>query len=75
MKKVVLSIVLALMFVGCSEEGSLERIKPQILEELNVKDLKIDSFSEVAKLDGHGYVVSGMEGRIDKEKGYKVLTW
>jgi isoleucyl-tRNA synthetase len=57
-----------------SEQGSLERTKSQILEELNVKDLKIAGYSEVAKLDGHGYVVSGLEQKIDEEKGYKVLT-
>jgi len=59
---------------GSREERSLERVKPQILEELNVKDLKIAGYSEVAKLDGHGYVVSGMEQKIDEKKGYKVLT-
>ncbi len=59
---------------GSSEERSLERIKPQIMEELNVKDLEIRSTPEVVKLHGHGYVVSGMEQRIDEKKGYKVLT-
>ena len=52
------------------EEARLERLKPQILEELNVKDLKFDNPVEVAKLDGHGYVVSGLE--LDKKKGVKV---
>ncbi len=52
------------------EEASLERLKPQILEELNVKDLEIKSNTEVLKLDGHGYVVSGLE--VDRKKGVKV---
>jgi isoleucyl-tRNA synthetase len=57
-----------------TEQESLEQLKPQILEELNVKDLKFGSYKEVAELDGHGYVVSGLEQRIDEKKGYKVLT-
>ena len=44
------------------EQRSLEQLKPQILEELNVKDLKIAGGAEVAKLDGHGYVVSSEGG-------------
>ncbi len=55
-----------------NEEQSLERLKPQILEELNVKDLKFDNPIEVVKLDGHGYVVSGLE--LDKKKGIKAPT-
>ncbi|MBA7575863.1 Isoleucine--tRNA ligase [subsurface metagenome] len=43
------------------EQRSLEQLKPQILEELNVKELKFASPSEVEKLDGQGYVVSGLE--------------
>jgi isoleucyl-tRNA synthetase len=53
-----------------TEEESLEQLKPQILEELNVKDLKIISNTEVVKLDGHGYAVSGLE--VDREKEEKV---
>jgi isoleucyl-tRNA synthetase len=53
---------------GSKDEKSLERLKPQILEELNVKDLKFGGFSEVAKLEGHGYKVSGWEQRVDKGK-------
>jgi len=56
------------------EQASLERLKPQILEELNVKDLEIDKYKKVAELNGHGYVVSGLEQAIDEKKGYKVLT-
>jgi len=59
---------------GSDEQRSVEQLKPQILEELNVKDLKFGSYKEVAELDGHGYVVSGLEQRIDEKKGYKVLT-
>ena len=51
-----------------SEQESLERLKPQILEELNVKDLRVDSFQAVAELDGKGYVVvSSQERTLDKE--------
>jgi isoleucyl-tRNA synthetase len=54
--------------VGSEEQESLERLKPQILEELNVKDLKIDSFGTVAELEGKGYVVvSSQERTLDKE--------
>jgi isoleucyl-tRNA synthetase len=53
-----------------TEEESLEQLKPQILEELNVKDLKIRSNTEVLELDGHGYTVSGLE--VDRKKGVKV---
>jgi len=47
---------------GGNEQGSLERLKPQILEELNVKDLKFNNVTEVQKLDGNGYVVGGDSG-------------
>jgi isoleucyl-tRNA synthetase len=51
-----------------SAKENLERLKPQILEELNVKDLKTDSFSNVMKLEGKGYVVvSAKERTLDKE--------
>ncbi|MGD9117872.1 MAG: isoleucine--tRNA ligase, partial [Dehalococcoidia bacterium] len=59
---------------GSGEQKSLEQLKSQVLEELNAKDLKFGSYKEVAELDGHGYVVSGLEQEIDEEKGYKVLT-
>ncbi len=52
------------------EEASLERLKPQILEELNVKYLKFGNPIEVVKLHGHGYVVCGLE--VDRKKGIKV---
>jgi len=61
-----------------SEQRSLERLKPQILEELNVKDLKFNSVSEVTKLDGHGYVVPKLvrlrAEKEDEKKGYTVHT-
>jgi isoleucyl-tRNA synthetase len=59
---------------GSGEQRSLKQLKSQVLEELNAKDLKFGSYKEVAELDGHGYVVSGLEQEIDEEKGYKVLT-
>jgi len=52
------------------EQAILERLKPQVLEELNVKNLEIRSNTEVVKLDGHGYAVSGLE--VDRKKGVKV---
>ncbi|MFC1939640.1 isoleucine--tRNA ligase [Chloroflexota bacterium] len=57
-----------------SEEQSLQRLKAQILEELNGKELevKVGGFVDVLKLDGHGYAVSGME-RADK-KDEPILT-
>ncbi len=51
---------LAVNYVGVSserEKRALERVKPLILEELNVKDLKCDSIENVAALDGKGFVV------------------
>ena len=53
-----------------SERRGLERLKPQIIEELNVKELEFKSNTEVLKLDGQGYVVSGVE--VDRGKGVKV---
>ena len=53
---------LATNYVGLSsaqEKMALERIKPQLLEELNVKDIKCDSMENVQALDGHDYVVVG----------------
>jgi len=47
---------------GSKEQASLERLKPQILEELNIKDLNTASFEEVAKLGEQGYVVSSEGG-------------
>jgi len=45
---------------GSKEQESLERLKPQILEELNVKDLEF--VGQVAELDKPGYVVSSEGG-------------
>jgi isoleucyl-tRNA synthetase len=59
---------------GSGEQGSLERLKSQVLEELNAKDLKFGNYKKVAELNGRGYVVSGLEQDIDEKKGYKVLT-
>ncbi|NQT30946.1 MAG: class I tRNA ligase family protein, partial [Deltaproteobacteria bacterium] len=62
---------------GSREEQSLERLKSQILEELNAKDLKFGydyRFEQVAELDGHGYAVAGVEGEIDPKKGVWLRT-
>jgi len=56
------------------EEISLERLKPQILEELNVKDLKFARWAEMAKLDEQSYAVAEMRDTTLKEKGYRVHT-
>ncbi len=54
---------------GSREERNLERLKPQILEELNVKDLIAKSFKDVAGLDGKGYVVVSSKERTFDEEG------
>jgi len=46
---------------GTKDEERLKKLKPQILEELNVKELKFDALSEVVKLEKPAYVV-GAEG-------------
>jgi len=56
---------------GSSDEKSLERLKSQILEELNVKDIILKGLTEVEELDGHGYVVSGIEQRRREHDFYK----
>ncbi|GAI42527.1 unnamed protein product, partial [marine sediment metagenome] len=66
--KVVVSVA------SSDEEESLKRLKPQIFEELNVKDLEVKGFQEVAELDGHGYEVSGSEQRMDKKEGVALFT-
>jgi isoleucyl-tRNA synthetase len=40
---------------GSGEQGSLERLKSQVLEELNAKDLKFGNYKKVAELNGRGY--------------------
>jgi len=52
-----------------SEQATLERLKAQVLEELNVKDLVIKGVVETLKLGEKGYVVSGLE--VDGNKGIK----
>ncbi len=59
---------------GSEEQASLEQLKPQVLEELNVKDVIVKPINEVAKLGGQGYVVSGLEQRMDKKKGEAWFT-
>jgi isoleucyl-tRNA synthetase len=56
---------------GSSDEKSLERLKSQILEELNVKDIILKGLTEVEELDGHGYAVSGIEQRRIERDFYK----
>jgi len=41
------------------EKAVLERVKPLLLEELNVKEIKSDSMEKVAALEGPDYVVAG----------------
>jgi isoleucyl-tRNA synthetase len=52
---------LAVNYVGIDLKGreSLERVKPQILEEMNVKELRYDTVENVAALVEDGYVVVG----------------
>ncbi len=56
---------------GSSDIKSLERLKSQILEELNVKDIILKGLKEVEELDGHGYAVSGIEQRREEHDFYK----
>jgi isoleucyl-tRNA synthetase len=59
---------------GSSEQNALIRLKPQILEELNVKDLKFDNFENIVKLNEQDYEVASLDVKIDEEKGFKLLT-
>jgi len=59
---------------GSSEEESLKRLKAQILEELNVKDLITKHFREVAGLEGKGYVVISSQERTFSKKGIAQFT-
>jgi isoleucyl-tRNA synthetase len=43
------------------EQRYIEQLKPQILEEINVKNLKFDSLGNVTRLDGKGYSVVGLD--------------
>ncbi len=54
------------------EEASLERLKPQILEELNVKNLEFMSVKEIMNLDPDSFEVA--PDRTLPEEGYKVLS-
>jgi len=59
---------------GSKEERSLKRIKLQILEELNVKDLITKHFREVAELEEHGDEVRMTKQRQLRKKGYAFYT-
>jgi isoleucyl-tRNA synthetase len=48
-----------------SERQALERVKPEVLEELNIKDLQV--IDDVARLEEEGYVISS-------EGGYSVAV-
>jgi len=56
------------------EQESLERLKPQILEELNVKDIEITSLSEIAKLDEQDYAVKERKSRLSEKRPFVVHT-
>ncbi len=57
---------------GSNEQRSLERMKPQILEELNVKDLEFRSVGEIKRLDVDNYEISGLE--LDKGQDLRAPT-
>ena len=59
---------------GSKEEKSLEWVKPQILEELNVRGLIVDNFRAVAELEGKGYVVVSSQERTFDKKGIAQFT-
>jgi len=62
---------------GSSDERSLERLKSQILEELNVKDMILKKYKDMVELDKSGYVVAGIEQRRVEhdmeQKGFSTL--
>jgi len=62
---------------GSSDERSLERLKSQILEELNVKDIILKKYTAMVGLDKAGYVVAGIEQRRVEhdmeQKGFSTL--
>ena len=60
--------------VGSDEETILGRLKPQILEELNVKDLVVEGFKDVAERDGKGYVVISSQERVFRKEGIAQFT-
>jgi isoleucyl-tRNA synthetase len=45
--------------VGASLDASLQRIKPQLLDELNIKDVKWDTKDNISPLQQEGCVISG----------------
>ena len=54
-----------------NEQTSLERLKPQILEELNVQKIEIKEMPEIDKLDKQAYVFAGIEQRRIERDFYK----
>jgi len=56
------------------EQISLERLKPQILEELNVKALVVEGFKDVAERDGKGYVVISSQERVFRKESIAQFT-
>jgi len=59
---------------GSEEQLSLERIEHQILEELNVKSLIVDSFRAVAEREGKGYVIISSQERMFRKRGVAQFT-
>jgi isoleucyl-tRNA synthetase len=43
------------------DRGGLQKLKPQVLDELNIKDIRYGSNEEVAALNGKGYMVAGID--------------
>jgi isoleucyl-tRNA synthetase len=52
---------------GSKEKETLERLKPQLFEELNIKDLCVDSYDNVLALGEKGYIVGGLEDKKEDE--------
>jgi len=60
---------------GSSEEQSLKRVKSQILEELNVKDIIIVSFSEFIEFEEKGTLIAkGAKDRGLRKEGFAIYT-
>ena len=59
---------------GSYEQEHLERLKPQILEELNVKDIKFKEQAEIIELYGQDYEVKDRKSRFNEKRPFVVHT-
>jgi isoleucyl-tRNA synthetase len=59
---------------GSSEEKSLKRVSPQIIEELNVKRIEAARLAELMELNKQGYEIKGRKSRLSKKRPIVVST-